>query len=473
MKIKISEFIRKSAGTGNSPGKMPGKNHAKSGKMHHTSLVSHITAFNTRMYAASLSVSMLVILLLVTLFNIFSVAYEIKPALDRIENSFGTDSLIENVNTAAHPIFVLLNEEGEIAASSFSEAYGIANLSAWGFHRHQGKIYFNYPQSYSTASGESFKLLIYYDITLFLIGAAAIGAVSILILLVSVIAVYIRGSYLTRKAFGVVDELIVKAGNISSQNLNLRLNVSDSTDELVEIAVTFNNMMDRIEKSYKKQKQFVSDASHELRTPISVIQGYARMLERWGKDDREILQESITAIIKESKNMQDLVNKLLFIARNDKDTLVLQKNKFSMSELVNELVRDTLMLETKHQIVSHVSPDIVINGDRDQIKQALRIFVDNAIKYTEPGGTITINLEADGQYAVATVRDTGMGILEKDLPSIFDRFYRVDTAREREKGGHGLGLSIARIIVLRHGGRIKVASKVGEGTRFGIHLPLK
>ena len=300
-----------------------------------------------------------------------------------------------------------------------------------------------------------------------------IGAVAILLFLISVLTIYVRGNYLTRKTFRLLDEFIEKANNISSQNLNLRLNVSNSTDELIELSMTFNRMMDRIEKAYDKQKQFVSDASHELRTPISVIQGYARMLDRWGKDDKEILHESIEAINKESKNMQDLVDKLLFIARNDKDTMVLIKDKFNFSELMEEMVRDTKMLETKHNIESHVEPDIIINGDRDRIKQALRIFVDNAIKYTEPGGNITLKLEKEEGYAVAAVIDNGRGIPEKDLPNIFDRFYQVDAARERDKGGHGLGLSIARIIVLRHGGRIKVASKMGAGTRFRVFLPME
>lgn len=269
-----------------------------------------------------------------------------------------------------------------------------------------------------------------------------------------------------------MDELILKANSISSQNLNLRLNVSDSTDELVEFALTFNRMMDRIESAYKKQNQFVSDASHELRTPIAVIQGYARMLERWGKEDKEILQESIDAINKEAKAMQDLVEKLLFIARNDKDTLVLIKDKFDMSELMNEFVRETQMLGSKHVIESSVEPGVIVFGDRDRIKQALRIFVDNALKYTPPEGKITLRLTREEGYAVTVIKDTGMGIPEEDLSKVFDRFYRVDTAREREKGGSGLGLSIARIIVLRHGGKIRVASKEGKGTRFSIYWPL-
>jgi signal transduction histidine kinase len=447
-----------------------GKRNEKTGRQ--TSLVSHISAFYTKMVATWLFVSLLVIFLLVMAFNIFFMVMETQPAIDRLNNITDADTLIRNINSTSDANLVLLDEMDQIKASSFSEASHITDAGLPGFHQYNNRIYFNYIRNFQLTDGQEFLLAIYYDITMLLFEMTVLGAAAILLFLISMLIIYIRGNYLTRKAFGVVDEMIVKAGNISSQNLNLRLNVNDSTDELVEFALTFNGMMDRIEKAYEKQKQFVSDASHELRTPIAVIQGYARMLDRWGKDDKAILQESIDAISKESKNMQDLVDKLLFIARNDKDTLVLVKNKFNMSELVQELIRETKMLETNHEIGGSVTPDVILDGDRDQIKQALRIFVDNAIKYTKPGGAITISLQVEDGSAVATVRDTGMGIPEKELPNIFDRFYRVDAARERDIGGHGLGLSIARIIILRHGGCIKVASKLGGGTRFRIYLPM-
>lgn len=439
-----------------------------------TSLASRISSIYTNMFATWLTISLVVVFVFVLGSTVFSIIYETKPILEDIERQTTISGIIDKIKVNEGK-FTLINSQGEILASSFkenTEKPEIIDIDYIGIQVRNRRVYFLYEKEY-LIENQNLILIIYNDISILLLEIIIIGAAAILLFAVSVLTIYVRGNYLTRKAFGVLDELIEKANNISSQNLNLRLNVSDSTDELIEFALTFNRMMDRIEKAYEKQNQFVSDASHELRTPISVIQGYARMLDRWGKDDKDILQESIQAINKESKNMQDLVDKLLFIARNDKDTLVLVKNKFNMSELIEELVRDTLMLETNRNIERYVDQDIMLYGDRDRIKQALRIFVDNALKYTEPGQNITIKLTVEDNSAVVTVRDTGRGIPEEHLPNIFDRFFRVDASRERDKGGHGLGLSIARIIVLRHGGRIKVASKIGEGTRFKIYLPLE
>lgn len=437
-----------------------------------TSLASRISSVYTKMFATWLAISLVAIFVFALGITVFSIYNDLYPSLEAIESQTTVEELTDKINTTNDGRFALVNGQGEILASSFGQVPNeMIVIDYIDFQAIDDRVYFLYEKKL-TVEDQPLWLIVYIDITILLLEAMMIGAAAIFLFAVSTLTIYLRGNYLTRKAFRVLDELIEKANNISSQNLNLRLNVNDSTDELIEFALTFNRMMDRIEKAYEKQNQFVSDASHELRTPISVIQGYARMLDRWGKDDKDILQESIQAIKKESENMQDLVEKLLFIARNDKDTLVLVKDRFSISELIEELIRETVLLETNRNIESHVDQEIMVYGDRDRIKQALRVFVDNAIKYTEPGQTISIKLTTEDNYAVVTVRDTGMGIPEEHLPNIFDRFFRVDSSRERNKGGHGLGLSIARIIVLRHGGRIKVASKLGEGTRFKIYLPL-
>jgi two-component system sensor histidine kinase ArlS len=443
-------------------------------KIKSTSLVSRISSFYTGLFAKSFSIALAVILLLIFVFNAYFVYSNLLPYIEKIDESIHADDLIRNVNEINGMDYALFSPDNKtISATVIPEEFeNVFKINSWGVETKARHVFLSYSKKYYF-NQTGYNLLLYYDITLFLIEIAVAACVCVLLFIISAIIIHLRGNYLTRKEFGVLDELIVKADNISSQNLNLRLNVKDSADELVDFALTFNRMMDRIEKAYEKQKQFVSDASHELRTPISVIQGYARMLDRWGKDDKAILEESIAAINKEAKAMQDLVEKLLFIARNDKDTLILVKSRFNMSDLMFELERDTRMLDTNNRIECSIEHDVMVYGDRDRIKQALRIFVDNAIKYNKPGGTISLRLYKEEKYAVAEIEDTGFGIPEKELPNIFDRFYQIDTSRERNKGGHGLGLAIARIIILRHGGRIKVASKVGEGTVFYIYLPFE
>ena len=264
--------------------------------------------------------------------------------------------------------------------------------------------------------------------------------------------------------------------DMSANNLNTRLNVSGTKDELKDLAFTFNQMLDDIQKSYEREKQFVSDASHELRTPIAVIKGYAGMLNRWGKDDPAILEESIQAILSETDNMHSLVESLLFIARNDKGTLKMDLNTFCLSDLVAETIKETKLIDSQHILNEQVENQVVVHGSADKLKQALRIFVDNSIKYTPDEGEIKISLRKSEKHAIITLADNGIGISKEDLPNIFDRFYRADKSRtkmrENQHGGTGLGLSIARIIIEQHGGRIHVDSELNVGTTFTLFLPL-
>jgi two-component system, OmpR family, sensor histidine kinase ArlS len=259
---------------------------------------------------------------------------------------------------------------------------------------------------------------------------------------------------------------------ISAQALHTRLDVVDSHDELKDLAETINEMLDRIEQSYEQQNRFVSDASHELRTPIAVIQGYINLLYRWGKEDKEVLNESIEAIKSESENMKDLVEKLLFLARTDKNTQKLECEEFPIDELIDEIVKETRMIDSEHKILCDKNEGILFLGDRKLLKQAMRVFIDNSIKYTPSGGSIKINSFQKNSSLTIQIEDSGIGISKEDLPYIFDRFYRCDKSRTKESGGNGLGLSIAKWIIGRHNGGIEVESAINVGTKIIIYLPI-
>lgn len=276
---------------------------------------------------------------------------------------------------------------------------------------------------------------------------------------------------LNKKVLKPISDMAETAATLSANNLSDRISVDGAKNELRDLALVINGMLDRIELSYNSQKQFVSDASHELRTPIAVIQGYVSMLERWGKTDPEILDEGITAISQEASGMKELVERLLFLARHDKKTLMLEMEVFDPLEVMSELNREAKMLSSAHTFELVPAENILINGDKGMIKQLMRVLVDNAIKYTPEGGTITLKMRKENGQCVLSVTDTGMGIPPEELTRVFDRFYRCDVSRKSQTSGHGLGLSIARIIAVAHGGKIRVRSKVDVGTTFSVLLP--
>ncbi|MFV0343094.1 MAG: sensor histidine kinase [Anaerocolumna sp.] len=269
-----------------------------------------------------------------------------------------------------------------------------------------------------------------------------------------------------------ITEMSDMANRLTVNNLaSKRLNIDGTKNELKDLAIVINHMLDRIEVSYESQKQFVSDASHELRTPIAVIQGYANLLNRWGAKNEEVLEESIDAINNESKSMQDLVEKLLFLSRHDKKTLKLEKHFFNMCQVVEEMVKETKLVTANRNIETNGLMDVAVYGDKQALKQAIRVFIDNAVKYTKDGDTITISCENRNGDCIITVEDTGIGMTRKDVENIFDRFYRSDQVRNEKIYGHGLGLSIAKLIILAHTGQIKVRSQFTKGTSFIITLP--
>ena len=276
-----------------------------------------------------------------------------------------------------------------------------------------------------------------------------------------------RTSTATRSAAELRD-LAGKLDQIDADRLETRISLESQQEELSGLTEAINGMLDRINESYNSQMRFVSDASHELRTPIAVIQGYANLLDRWGKNDEKALQESIETIKAEAQNMKDLVEQLLFLARGDNDSLRLSIEALDISAIVREVIRETEMIASSHNISLAYEEDAYIYGDAQLIKQALRILVDNSVKYTPDNENIKVALKKEGGKIKIAVSDSGIGIMPEDIPHIFERFFRSDESRARKTGGSGLGLSIAKWIIERHGGAVEVVSRRDIGTRITL-----
>lgn len=298
-----------------------------------------------------------------------------------------------------------------------------------------------------------------------------IGGLMFIFITVVIVSIMI-GSFTTKKMLRPIDHMIATVKSSTSGALYTRLDVVTSYDELKELAETFNGMLDLIQSSYEQQSRFVSDASHELRTPIFIIQSYANLLKRWGKEDEQVLDESIEAITSEIESMKLLIEKLLYLARADNDTLKFEMASFPLNDLVDEVMKDTRLIDSDHHISSVKNESIRIYGDKGLIKQTLRILIDNCIKYTPRGCSIVINCYTENFCAVLSVEDDGPGIAKEDLPFIFDRFYKCDKSRTRDNSGSGLGLSIAKWIIEKHEGSIFAESEINQGTKMVVRLPL-
>ena len=247
--------------------------------------------------------------------------------------------------------------------------------------------------------------------------------------------------------------------------------ISLGDEDLMGIERAMNSLLIRIRENNRQQARFVNDASHELRTPIAVIQGYANMLARWGREDEKVLDESITAIQNESENMKHLVEQLLFLARGDAGRMQINREDISLNGLMQEVYEESLMIDENHIYrIAVPEEDIRINADEGLIKQAVRILVDNAAKYTHEKEEICLGVYSGaGNTAILRVQDSGIGMKEHDVEHMFELFYRADEARNFN--GTGLGLSIAKLIVDKHDGHFEIVSREELGTRIDIVLP--
>jgi heavy metal sensor kinase len=281
------------------------------------------------------------------------------------------------------------------------------------------------------------------------------------------------GYWMSRRALAPVDALVRTARDVSGTNLSTRLEKLHTGDELQRLSDTLNEMLDRIEAAFSRITQFTADASHELRTPVSLIRTEAELSLRRARTQNEY-QDSLRHILLESERTTALIEQLLSLARADsgRETLQLQPVDLSTAlQGVAEAWKQVAAIRELWFSVNLPNSDALVAGDENLLRRLADILLDNAFKYTAAPGSVSLSLEKHEHFAAITIQDSGIGIPQDEQGKIFERFYRVDKSRTRAHGGNGLGLSIAQWIVSQHHGSIAVESRPGEGSTFRVELP--
>jgi heavy metal sensor kinase len=279
------------------------------------------------------------------------------------------------------------------------------------------------------------------------------------------------GLFLANRALAPIDRITRTAQRISAETLGGRNDLHGSNDEVGRLAWTFDAMLARLEAAFERQRRFTADASHELRTPLTAILGQIDVaLER--PREAESYRTTLTTIREQSQRLARLVGDLLFLARADARSVPIEVEAIDLGALLPAVIAqlEPLAAARKLSIELALAP-LRIYGHTDHLVRLFLNLLDNAIRYTPPGGRITLSCTSDQGEVAVRLSDTGPGIAPEHLPQLFDRFYRVDRGRNRAQGGSGLGLAIAQTIAQAHGGRIAVESSVGQGSTFVVILP--
>jgi heavy metal sensor kinase len=297
---------------------------------------------------------------------------------------------------------------------------------------------------------------------------------SLAVALPLMIAVAAAGGYwIMRRALRPLDEIASGAERITSRNLGERLPGPRSGDEIERLSLALNRMIARLDESFQYVSRFTADASHELRTPLTVLRGELEAIMQRPRFDPET-RDTIGSALEETERLSRIVENLLAISRLDAGEARIEREEFDLSDLAVSTVEQMRLLAEDRNISlgCETNGAVTVEGDRARIKQVLVNLVDNAIKYTPEGGSVSVAVKAADGQAVMSVVDNGVGVPEEAVPHLFERFYRVDRARSRHMGGAGLGLAIVKSIVTAHGGRVTVASAGRRGSCFRVQLPL-
>lgn len=348
-------------------------------------------------------------------------------------------------------------EIGLVGSGSDSELVGRAPIRATKTHKLIGyaQVTDNLSDFHNTTHNLMWIFIVMTMIAIF--GAALLG--------------YFLAAFLLRPMRKIRET--INAVNADPQT-DSRVPDLNRNDELSDLAILFNDMLDQMQRYITQQQQFVEDVSHELRTPVAIIQGHMELLNRWGKDDPQVLAESLSASLSETQRMQSLVQEMLDLSRAEQLEINFSHETTDVQKLVTQAFNDFKMIHPDFLFTfdDDVHKPVYAQIYRNHLEQILIILLDNAVKYSTKRKEIHLSLSTDYRYIEVAVQDFGEGISKDNLDRVFNRFYRVDKARSRDKGGNGLGLSIAQRLVEGYHGQISVESVVGQGSIFRFQLPI-
>ncbi len=306
----------------------------------------------------------------------------------------------------------------------------------------------------------------YYVYTLIL--SIAIGSA----LLIIVIVMFSLGRFTAKRALAPLQVIADAVKNITEENLATKINPIPNENEVDSLIIELNGMLRRLNEAFEEQKRFVSDVSHELRIPITIIQGYVDIIQTWGKDDEKLLVESLDSISAETSNMKFLVEKLLLPQTLGSGNYNFDLEKIDVNLYLQKAIFETKLLTQQHEIIGELSElTAFVLTDRSLLSQAIRSIVDNSIKYTNAGGSIRIGSRYNTHKVFISIKDSGCGIPKEYIQRVKERFFRVDSARNKNTGGSGLGLSIVNACIMALGGELVINSELGKGSEFIIVLP--
>jgi heavy metal sensor kinase len=303
-------------------------------------------------------------------------------------------------------------------------------------------------------------------------GTASRIALILLVIDLVVVAASIMGGYLIiGKALKPLDHIAERAHHIGQGNLRQRLEYMDSSSEMVRLTAVLNEMLDKLQRLFESQEQFVQDASHEIRSPLAALRCRLEVALRQSRPPEEYMQV-IEGSLEDASRLSALADDLLLLARADSNNLSMEFREVSLAEVLSGVQAQLMPLAESHALdfTLDAGPSSMVYADRTRIAQAFRNLAENALKYTPRGGRVAMRVSLEGEYVRADIEDTGIGIPEDEQANIFRRFYRIDHARSRSDGGTGLGLAICDQIIRAHGGRIEIDSAPGRGSRFSVYL---